>query len=262
MKYNYSHLLYDLNNLGLKSNDVLMIHSSFKSVKNIEGGANTILRGFKEILKDGLILIPTHTWATMKEDYQVMDKKSQNSCVGYLTNVVIADDDFVRSNHPTHSVAACGKNALEYIKDDDYAKTPASPNGCFGKLINGGKILFLGAPLSKNTFVHSLEEMADVPNRFTQHIYTFYTKDENGDLKEFHMPRHFNEKCPHISDNYEKLLPIMLEKNIAKEVKILDSKSYLVDAQLCSKLVFDILKKDIHAFDDDRDIKSILYSIE
>ena len=51
------------------------------------------------------------------------------------------------------------------------------------------------------------------------------------------MPRHFNAKCPHISDNYEKLLPIMLKEGAAKEVKILNSKSYLVDAKKCAEIV-------------------------
>ena len=95
-----------------------------------------------------------------------------------------------------------------------------------------------------------------MPDRFTEHIYTFYTKDNN-DLYEFHMPRHFNSKCPHISDNYEKLLPIMIENNIAKKVKILDSISYLVDAKGCRELVIKYLKDDIHAFDDDRELKKV-----
>ena len=252
--YTYNDLLKDIKNANINSTDTIIIHSSYKSLGDIEGGGQTVINAFKEALKDGLLLFPTHTWGSIQQDGQVMDKSIPNSNVGYLTNLAILDKSFVRSNHPTHSVCACGANALEYIKDDDFAQTPADPRGSFGKLINGGKILFLGAPLSKNTFVHCLEEMALVPDRFTEHIFKFYTKTEDGSLIEFNMPRHFNANCPHISDNYEKLLPIMLNKGAATKVKILASTSYLVDAKKCAEIVFRILKKDIHAFDDLRDI--------
>lgn len=197
-----------------------------------------------------------HTWATIKSDNNTLIKTECNSCVGYLTNVVIKDKDFIRSNHPTHSVCAYGKNASSYIKNDDYAKTPVPVKGSFGKLKNGGYIMFIGAPLSKNTFVHSIEEYFNVPNRFTNHIYTFYTKDSS-DIKEFRMPRHYSTLNPHISDNYEKLLPLMLKTNVAKKIKILDSTSYLVDAKKLFDLVSIILNTDLHAFDDLRDIEQI-----
>ena len=253
--YTYNDLLNDIKKTGLNPTDTVLIHSSFSSIKNISGGANCVLEVLKDYFKDGLVLLPTHTWASIQQDGQIMDKHEPNSCVGYLTNCAILDKDFIRSNHPTHSVAAYGKNAKEFIKDDDFAKTPCDPKCSYGKLLNNGKILFIGAKLSKNTLVHCVEEIANVPDRFTEHIYTFYTKTEDGNLIEFHMPRHFNAKCPHISDNYEKLLPIMLEKNIAQKVKILDSNSYLVDAKGCKELVLEILEKDIHALDDERDVK-------
>ncbi len=257
LMYKKEELLNEIKNIGLNGNETLMIHSSFSSVKNIEGGAEAFLEAFKEYFKNGLLLLPSHTWASIKNDNDVLNKQEANSCVGYLTNVAIKDKDFIRSNHPTHSVVAYGMNAIDYIKDDDYAKTPVSPNGSFGKLKNNGYILFIGAPLSKNTFIHSIEEEMNVDDRFTDHIYTFYTNDNNKLIK-FNMPRHYSTLNPHISDNYEKLLPVLLKRNIAKKVKIMDSNSYLLDAKKTYDLVKEILNKDIHAFDDLRDIEEIL----
>lgn len=255
--YKAHDFMNDLANMGLSGNETIMIHSSFRSIKNIEGGALTIINALKDFFKDGLLLFPSHTWATMNSDNDILNKDEANSCVGYLTNVAIKDKDFIRSNHPTHSVLAYGKNKYEYIKDDDYAKTPVSPNGSFGKLKNNGYILFIGCPLSKNTFIHSIEEEFDVPNRFTNHIYKFYVKD-NDKLIEFNMPKHYSTLNPHISDNYEKLLPIMLDLKIAKKVRLLDSNSYLVNAKLLYELVSKILTKDIHAFDDLRDLRKYI----
>lgn len=243
----------DIINLGLKSDDIIMIHSSFSSIKNIEGGSEIVLSSFKDFFKDGCLMFPTHTWASMKNEGDMCDLSMPNSCVGFLTNEAIKDKDFIRSNHPTHSVVAYGTRALDYIKDDINSKTPVPPFGSFGKLKNGGYILFIGAPLSKNTFIHSIEEYFNVPDRFTDHVYTFYTK-QGEKMTKFQMPRHFNLKCPHISDNYEKLLPIMLEGGIARKVNILDSTSYLVDATKCFNLVSKLLQHDIHIFDDKREI--------
>ncbi len=254
MIYSKQMVKEDLKKAGIASTDILMVHSAFSKVKNIEGGAETLLAAFKEVLTDGIFILPSHTWASVNYDNAIMDKSESNSCVGYLTNVAIKDSDFIRSNHPTHSVVAFGKKACDYINNDNEAKTPVSPNGSFGKLKYGGKILFLGAPLSKNTFVHSVEEEMNVPDRFTDHIYTFYTKDDDKTY-EFHMPRHYSTKHPHISENYEKLLPIMLRKGIAKEVKIMDVKAILVDAKECRDLVKTILEQDIHAFDDSRNVE-------
>lgn len=244
----------DLNNSGLTGKETIMIHSAFSSIKNIEGGVNTVIDSLKEYFKDGLLLIPTHTWASIREDNDTNDLTQANSCVGFLTNNVILDKDFLRSNHPTHSVCAYGKTAKEYIKRDDNSTTPANPEGCFGALKYDGYIMFIGAPLSKNTFVHSIEEEMIVPDRFTNHIYTFYSVDKNNNKHEYRMPRHYNEKCPHISDNYQKLLPLMLKYNIARQIALLDSTTYIVNAKECRDLVIRILKDDIHAFDDERDI--------
>lgn len=255
--YNYDDLIRDLKNSGLNGLDTVMVHSSFSSIKNIDGGAKTVLDAFKDYFKNGLLLFPTHTWDSMKEDGDVMDKSKANSCVGYLTNEAIKDKDFVRSNHPTHSVCAYGQNALEYIKDDDNATTPVPPEGSFGKLKYGAKILFIGCNMSKNTFVHSIEEEMNVPNRFTEHIYKFITKD-NDKTYEFNMPKHYNSACLHISENYEKLMPLLSANGIAKRVRILDSVSYVVDAQALYQLVKNILAVDIHSFDDQRDIREYL----
>ena len=256
--FNYEDLLNDIRNLGLKGNETIMIHSSYSSIKNIDCGAKGVLKAFKTFFKDGLVLLPSHTWLSIKQDGDIFIKTDMNSCVGYLTNVAISDPDFKRSNHPTHSVLAYGKFAKEYIKDDDYSKTPVPINGSFGKLRNNGYILFIGCPLSKNTFVHSIEEEFNVSDRFTDHIYKFYTKD-NDKLIEFNMPRHYSTLNPHISDNYEKLLPILLNKGIARRVKILDSISYLVNAKELYELVSKILKIDIHAFDDLRDLNKYVW---
>ena len=254
----YEDLLFDIKRSGIKSFDKLMIHSSLKSVGKIVGGPEVLIEAFKNVMTEGLLILPTHTWGSIREDGAEFNTSSSESCVGALTNIARKMEGFKRSMHPTHSVCAYGKNKEEYLAYDLNAKTPVSPNGCFGKLKDmGAKILFLGAPLSKNTFIHSVEEFMDVEDRFTEHIYHFISTDGNIS-KDYYMPRHFSTKSLHISEHYEKLLPTLLRCGVAKKVDIGNSVSYIVDALGCYNIVLEILKKDIHAFDDFRNIDDLV----
>lgn len=245
-------ILYDLKTAGFKSDDTLMIHSSLKSFGSIRG--EDIIEGLKEYFKDGLIIFPTHTWAYIQQDNQLFDAHKTPSCVGALTNLAWQSEGFKRSMHPTHSVCAYGKNKDAYLACDLNSKTPVSPTGCFGVLKKlHAKIVFMGAPLSKNTFIHSIEEEMNVPDRFTEHIYHFKSTDGTMNL-EYDMPRHYSTKSPHISDHYEKLLPVFLKHHIAYSCFIGNSPTIVVDAYQCYLKVKELLSKNIHLLDDMEEI--------
>lgn len=243
-------ILFDLKRIGFKNNDKVMFHSSLKSFGNING--NDILLAFKEYFNQGLVIFPTHTWAYIKEDNQVFDVNNTPSCVGMLTNLALNDNDFKRSLHPTHSVCAYGCDKEQYLSLDNNQKTPVSPTGCFGSLAKmNAKIVFLGAPLSKNTFIHSIEEEFNVPDRFTDKIYHFITKD-NDKLYDYYMPRHYSTKRDHLSENYTKLLPHLIDYKIASIDYIGNSKSVIIDAKECYLYVSYLLKNNLAIFDDDK----------
>lgn len=247
-----------LENLDIKKDDTLLIHSSLKSIGKIEDNAEGLIHELISYLNDGLLIFPTHTWNYMKEDKMIYDVNQTPSCVGELTNIARKTKGFLRSMHPTHSVAAYGKNAQAYIDNDLIANSPVGINNCFGVLKDlNAKIMFIGAPLSKNTFIHAIEEEFNVADRLTDHIYHFYSKKDDK-IIEYNMPRHFSKYNPHLSEHYEKLLPIFLRKEIAKEFYFGNAKSYLIDAKKCYDLVSEILKKDIHAFDSFDDISHLV----
>lgn len=249
-------IIYDLKMSGIKPNDNILIHSSLKSFGNIKG--EIIIEALTTYITEGLIVFPTHSWATMKQDNQVFDLKNTPSCVGTLTNIAMNTEGFKRSSHPTHSVCAYGNDKDEYLALDNNVNTPVNPNGCFGKVLSDKrfKLLFMGAPLSKITFVHSIEEEFDVEDRFTDHIYRFISKDGNK-KRIYNMPKHFSTKNPHLSEHYEKLLGPMLNMEIAKECYIGNSKTHIIDAYKCREYVYKLLEDDIHVFDDYREVKEI-----
>ena len=234
--------------LNLKSNDNILIHSSLKSIGKIDGNASGLIETLKEYFKDGMILFPTHSWSFMKNDGDILNLNEANSCVGALTNIALKSG-FKRSHHPTHSVCGYGKNIDEYLKYDDESNTPVSPNGCFGQLKNYNfKILFLGAKISKNTFIHSIEEEFNVADRFTSHIYHFYSTDGINKY-EYHMPKHYTPYNPHISDNYIKIYDGLKNEKILTEFEFGNAKSCIIDSKKCYEYVSNILKEDNHFFD-------------
>lgn len=251
---NKKEIINILNENNFKSNDKILIHSSLKSIGEIDGGAKTLIDALKQYFKDGLVIFPTHTWSFMNSDEQILDLRESNSCVGALTNVALKSG-FERSFHPTHSVCAYGENAHSYLRHNDNSNTPVNPNGCFGILHEmNAKILFIGAPISKNTFIHSIEERFNVPDRFTSHIYHLFST--NGDeTKEYYMPKHYSSLNPHISNNYLKLEAPFLKLSISRQFKFGNAKCTLIDSKKCFDFVSYLLNNNLHIFDDDLNIE-------
>ena len=65
--YSKEHLKLQLAQMGLKPTEAVMIHSSIKAMGPMEGGADTILDALMEYFAEGLLMMPTHTWAQMSE---------------------------------------------------------------------------------------------------------------------------------------------------------------------------------------------------
>ena len=56
-KYNYNDLIEQIKKIGIKPSDTVIIHSSMKSIGDVEGGADTVIDAFKDYLaEDGKIV--------------------------------------------------------------------------------------------------------------------------------------------------------------------------------------------------------------
>lgn len=243
------YLLKQLAEMGLKSTDKLMLHSSMKAIGDVEGGADTVIDAFCEYLSGGLFMTPTHTWKQMGETYNVFNPATEPACVGIIPNVFMKRVGVYRSNHPTHSIAAFGVGALDYVAGDDEFNTPCDPRGCFGKLRDiNAKILLAGVTHARNTYIHSIEESFEVPNRFTKAPVQFYVKQQDGSLKEVHMYRHYNAKMAHISEAFDKLTDYYYEVGAAKQVKFGHADCILCDAASLYEATAAVLAKDINYF--------------
>jgi len=251
-------LISDLKESGINPSGTLLVHSSCKSVGECENRGDTILDAFIEYMQNGLLIFPTHTWGTVKWDKfdennvpvgnsNVFDHVNMPSCVGTLTNLFMKREGVVRSMHPTHSLAAIGKDAVEFTSGEEFTQSPCPRNGCYGKLYDrNAQILFLGCKLSTNTYLHGVEEWNNIPNRLTDKPQEVFIKTRD---KLIPCPQ-FRHYFPggDVSENYVKAEKIFIENGAAAYCKIGSAHSILCDAVKMADLIGDILKTNPNFF--------------
>lgn len=249
-------LKYDLNGMRIKSKDVLFVHSSMKSIGNVENGADTVLDALSESLADGLLILPAHTWEYINASNPVFDVRKSRTCVGILTELFRSRSGVIRSLHPTHSLSALGCGAKEYVKDEELKDTPCAPDSCYGKLYGlNAKILMIGVDFSKNTTVHCIEEVANVPGRLSIEKEQLYSVDYDGVVHSVPSFRHKNAN----SCNYRKLEPVMLAKGAMKEVKFGNAKCLLFSVKDLFDITLELLAKNILLFEDEKAVPEDWY---
>jgi len=257
--YTKSQLISQIESSGIKKDEKLLIHSSMKAIGEVEGGAETVIDAFMEYLNEGLLVFPTHTWKQMNDDYNIFNPKTEPSCVGILTNLFMKRENVYRSLHPTHSVAACGKNAADYVSGEEKFDTPCPRKGCWGKLYDmDAKILFLGCSLRSNTIIHGVEEWNGIPHRLTEKYQELKIVLETGKIIDRPVRRHDSPNGD-VSANYGKIEDALMKRCIAQKGKIGDAESLLCDVRQMVDLVSSFLKKDPDLFIDNREIPEKWY---
>ena len=143
-----------LKNLGLKKNDIVLLHSSMVSLGEVEGGGEAVIDAFLNVLgPKGTLVVP------------VFGK------LGILTELVKARKGAVVSNCPLGTLAALGgqaKTLLEGHWDADTAHGHGTP---YEKIAEaGGYICLLGVDQDRNTMLHSVEANLELPYLATKTV--------------------------------------------------------------------------------------------
>ncbi len=255
--YTYSFLKTQLNSMGIDPRGTLLVHSSMKSIGQVEDGPETVLDALCDYMEQGLLIFPTHTWKQMNETHTIFDVKNEPSCVGLLSNLFRLRKGAIRSFHPTHSVAAIGRDAADYTAGEQYTQTPCPRNGCWGRLYDRhASILFLGCSLKSNTFLHGVEEWTHTPNRLarTPQIFTVIAPD--GAIYTVPQYRH-HTSAPVVepSEHYDKMESVFQKENALRYGAFGDARCILCDAVKMADITSACLKRNYHLFDDDAPVE-------
>lgn len=219
-----------LKKLGINEGDSLLVHSSLKSLGKINGGPETVIQALIESVGNkGTLLMPALSYETVTKNQPIFKVKETPTCVGALTEFFRNRKGTIRSLHPTHSIAAFGKNAQLFIKDHEQDSTPVGQNSPLSKLKDAhGKILFIGCGLRPNTSMHGVEELVK-PEYLFNGVVTFIIENHDGKQEQYkHTTHGFKPKG--WEQRYDRVKNILKEEELISG-KVQEADCYLMDVK-------------------------------
>jgi aminoglycoside 3-N-acetyltransferase len=160
-------LVQGLRDLGIEQGDVILLHSSLKSLGYVEGGPDTVLAALLEAIgSEGTLILPTYyqpggtIYATCKIPDYVFDPAIHGTGLGALPSAFLKHAGVERSLHPTHSVSAVGPMARFITETHHLAPSIFGVGSPWERFLHlDGKVLGLGISMGPVTFYHLLEDL-------------------------------------------------------------------------------------------------------
>lgn len=144
--------------LGIDAGAKLVFHSSLKSFGFVEGGAEAVIDALLDTVgPEGTVIVPTMTFGAPFE------RATSPSLCGAVTEAFRLRPGAIRSDHPTHSVAAIGADSARLLEGhaDTLPNGPASPLGKLAR--EGGFVVLAGVGHESNTTIHVAQHLAGLP---------------------------------------------------------------------------------------------------
>lgn len=249
--YSKEELKSQICQMGIQPGDTVLIHSSMKAIGQVEGGPDGVLDAFCEYLRDGLFLVPTHTWDDVTPEKPFYDVRTTVPNIGLIPRTAAFRRDGIRSLHPTHSLWAHGADAEDYVRNEENATSPTPKGFCWDKVADrGGKILLIGVGNEKNTFIHAIEERVALPDRISKDPYEITIIDQQGNSIKHPFYPQYCFKTEDISLFFGIFEKPMVEMGVQTFGRLGDAQVRIVDAMGCRKLITEIFhrsREDIFA---------------
>lgn len=242
----------DLESLGIMPGDTVLIHSSYRSLGPIEGGAKTFFEWLIEYIgKEGTIMFPAFSYSRVTVDNPYFNLKTTPSNVGYLPEYFRTEIVGVkRSMHATHSCTAIGKHADYLTSGHELDMTPVGENSPLRKLVLlDGKILDLGCTPAATTLMHGVEELVEPIYLYHPDPIDYTLDDGEGNVIEKKGAKRHNFVVDGVlyQQRYARLADILKGEEISFG-KILEADCILMSAKAVWKHGLEILKSDPLAF--------------
>ncbi|KIL93787.1 spbc2 prophage-derived aminoglycoside n(3)-acetyltransferase-like protein yokd [Fusarium avenaceum] len=182
-----SSLTNDLQNLGLKRGDTILVHSSLSKIGWINGGAEALTQSFLDVLtSQGTLVVPTQTssnsdparwiappvpeewWQTIRDTRPAYDPRTtRTERMGALAETVRTWPGAVRSVHPQTSFGAVGAKA-EFVTEGHALDSMLGENSPLARLEDlDAKVLLLGVGFGSCTCFHLAEYRTEMPKADT-----------------------------------------------------------------------------------------------
>ncbi|MEV7615461.1 aminoglycoside N-acetyltransferase AAC(3)-VIII [Streptomyces sp. NPDC089799] len=178
-----SRLVRDLQVLGVRHGDTVMVHTRMSAIGFVPGGTRTVIEALADAVGDTGTLMaycgwndaPPYDLADWPEEWQEPARaewpaydpllSEADHGVGRLPEALRQWPGAVRSRHPDAGCVAVGP-AAHRLTDDHPWDDPHGPGSPLARLTEaGGRVLLLGAPLDTLTLLHHAEALAEAPGK-------------------------------------------------------------------------------------------------
>lgn len=216
-------LIRDLQMLGVKEGDAVLVHSSMKALGTRLTPEEVIAALQESVGESGTLLMPALTYENVSGEHRVFDSETTPPCIGLLPSVFWKQPGVERSINPTHSVCARGALAHRLTVGHGMDDTAVGPHSPFMQLaVVGGKLLFIGDILEACTFMHGIEDIVRPP--WIRYGFT-NTYIVNGAERQYQGADDFGW-----GQEFQRIGDILEEPDIIRG-KLLNANAYLIDTR-------------------------------
>jgi aminoglycoside N3'-acetyltransferase len=149
--------------LGVRRGGVLLVHTSYRAVRPVEGGPEGLIEALGNALgPEGTLVMPS--WCASEDEPFDPDRTRVARDLGVVADTFWRQAGVKRTEH-LFAFAARGPRAAEIVRDPlpIPPHIPESPIGLVHEL--DGRVLLLGVGHENNTTLHLAELLAGVPYR-------------------------------------------------------------------------------------------------
>jgi len=226
-------MLDDLKAIGVREGDLLIVHSSFKSLGLIDVSPTDVIRTLIEAVGgEGTVMMPTFTycysgiWAVKPFN----PVTTPSLFMGVLPETLRAYPGALRSASPTYSVAAFGNDAKALTEAKENAGGLGQGSSFDDAYRLGAKILLIGVGNNRNSMIHYAEyasglPICDIPYREFWGRTALVEKD--GEAVEVPLKPDF----PGCSANFGETDEFLVEHNLLTRGSMCSTTGYLMDAR-------------------------------
>lgn len=244
-------IVRDLRGLGLRSGDLVMVHSSMRAVGPILGGPNEMIDALLDVVGSAGTVMMYVDWEDGAQGHTRTDRETPlpprlieawpafdpmkaraDRSYGILPEFLRTWPGARRSENPGASVSAVGARADWICADHplDYGYGPGSP---LAKLVEeGGRVLLLGSPLGNVTLLHFSEHMARLPDKRVIQYREKLLREGGAEwveIEEFDTADPVVEAAP--EDHFDQLVRAYLDRGNVPNGTVGSADSYLFDAE-------------------------------
>jgi aminoglycoside 3-N-acetyltransferase len=161
-------VVQQLRSLGVQRGAVLLVHTSFRAVRPIQGGPAGLITALQQAIgADGTLVMPS--WTGSDDDVFDPATTPPSEDLGVVAGTFWQMAGVVRSRHP-FAFAASGPQAA-FVTSDPIALPPHAAESPIGRVYElDGQVLLLGVGHDADTTLHLGEILGGAPYRVPKSI--------------------------------------------------------------------------------------------